>query len=69
MDIEYYKDYIQDSIVNPLERLMGRDVEEVSVYQKYFLRGGYPPKDATYKSLLHEMMLPYYKMYLSTFAD
>ena len=65
MDIEYYKDYIQDSIVNPLERLMGRDVEEVSVYQKYFLRGGYPPKDATYKSLLHEMMLPYYKMYLN----
>lgn len=64
MDIEYYKDYIQDSIVNPLERLMGRDVEEVSLYQKYFLRGGYPPKDATYKSLLHEMMLPYYKMYL-----
>lgn len=65
MDIEYYKDYIQDSIVNPLERLMGRDVEEVSVYQKYFLREGYPPKDATYKSLLHEMMLPYYKMYLN----
>lgn len=64
MDVEYYKDYIQDSIVNPLERLMGRDVEEVSVYQKYFLRGGYPPKDATYKSQLHEMMLPYYKMYL-----
>ena len=65
MDIDYYKDYIQDSIVNPLERLMGRDVEEVSLYQKYFLRGGYPPKDATYKSLLHEMMLPYYKMYLN----
>lgn len=65
MDIEYYKDYIQDSIVNPLERLMGKDVEEVSLYQKYFLRGGYPPKDATYKSLLHEMMLPYYKMYLN----
>lgn len=65
MDIDYYKDYIQDSIVNPLERLMGRDVDEVSLYQKYFLRGGYPPKDATYKSLLHEMMLPYYKMYLN----
>lgn len=65
MDIEYYKDYIQDSIVNPLERLMGRDVEEVSVYQKYMLREGLPPKDATYKTLLHEMMLPYYKMYLN----
>ena len=65
MDIDYYKDYIQDSIVNPLERLMGRDVEEVSVYQKYMLREGLPPKDATYKTLLHEMMLPYYKMYLN----
>lgn len=65
MDIDYYKDYIQDSIVNPLERLMGKDVEEVSLYQKYMLREGLPPKDATYKTLLHEMMLPYYKMYLN----
>ena len=36
MNLEYYKDYIQDSIINHLERLMGNDVEEVSLYQKYF---------------------------------
>lgn len=64
MDKEYYRDYIQDSTINHLERLMGSDVEEVSLYQKYLLHEGYPPKDATYKNLLHEMMLPYYKMYL-----
>lgn len=65
MNIDYYKDYIQDSVINHLERLMGSEVEEVSLYQKYFLREGYPPKDATYKSLLHEAMLPYYEMYLN----
>ncbi len=64
MDKEYYRDYIQVSTINHLERLMGSDVEEVSLYQKYLLHEGYPPKDATYKNLLHEMMLPYYKMYL-----
>lgn len=64
MDKEYYKDYIQDSIINRLQQLMGSDVDEVSLYQKYSLREGCPPKDAIYKRLLHEMMLPYYKMYL-----
>ena len=68
MNIDYYREYIQDSVINHLDRLMGSEAEEVSLYNKYFLREGYPPKDATYKSLLHEMMLPYYKMYLSTFA-
>lgn len=65
MNIEYYKEYIQDSVIHPLERLMGNDVEEVSVYEKYYHREGFPPKDAIYRSLLHEMMLPYYKMYLN----
>lgn len=65
MNIEYYKEYIQDSVINPLELLMGNDVEEVSVYEKYYHREGFPPKDATYQKLLHEMMLPYYKMYLN----
>ena len=65
MDIKYYREYIQDSVINPLERLMGNDVEEVSVYEKYYHREGFPPKDATYRELLHEMMLPYYKMYLN----
>lgn len=64
MNTDYYRDYIQDSIINHLERLMGSEVEEVSLYNKYFLQEGYPPKDATYKRLLHEMMVPYYKMYL-----
>ncbi len=65
MDKKYYREYIQDSIINHLERLMGSQVEVVSLYNKYFLREGYPPKDATYKGLLHEMMLPYYNMYLN----
>ena len=60
MNLEYYKEYIQDSVINPLERLMGNDVGEVTVYEKYYRREGIPPKDATYRSLLHEMMLPYY---------
>jgi hypothetical protein len=38
---------------------------EVDLYKKYYLQGGYPVKDSVYKSLLHEMMLPYYKMYLN----
>lgn len=64
MNTDYYRDYIQDSIINHLERLMGSETEEVSLYEKYFLREGFPPKDATYKRLLHSMMVPYYKMYL-----
>ena len=64
MNKEYYKEYIQDSIINHLERLMGNEVGDVSLYQKYFLHEGYPPKDATYRGVLHEMMLPYYELYL-----
>lgn len=65
MDINYYREYIHDSVINPLERLMGNDVKEVSLYKKFYHREGFPPKDATYKRLLHEMMLPYYRMYLN----
>jgi hypothetical protein len=61
------KDYIQDSVISPLERLMNGDNGEpgVNLYEKYHLQGGYPPKDSNYKSVLHEMMLPYYDMYLN----
>jgi len=61
------KEYIQDAIIGHLERLMNGDSGEpgVNIYEKYHLQGGYPPKDAVYKSLLHEMMMPYYKMYLN----
>ena len=61
------KEYIQDAIIGHLERLMNGDSGEpgVNIYEKYHLQGSYPPKDAVYKSLLHEMMMPYYKMYLN----
>ena len=60
------KEYIQDAVIGRLERLMNGDSgePEVNLYEKYRLQG-YPPKDAVYKSLLHDMMLPYYKMYLN----
>ncbi len=64
-NIDNSKEYIQDSVINPLERLMGNDVDEVSVFEKYYHREGFPPKDSIYRSLLHEMMLPYYEMYLN----
>jgi len=64
-ELERYKEYIQDSIINRLERMMGNDtIEEVNIWEKYGLKGLTPQKDSMYKSLLHEMMLPYYKMYL-----
>ena len=58
------KDYIQDAFISPLERLMNGDngEKEVNLYEKYYRQGGYPPKDSNYKSVLHEMMLPYYDM-------
>ncbi|MBQ8065784.1 MAG: hypothetical protein IJ200_09050 [Prevotella sp.] len=63
---EIYKEYIQDSVVNRLERLMGNDaIEEVNLWEKYDSRGLTPRKDSTYKSVLHTMMLPYYEMYLN----
>ena len=65
-EIEIYKEYIQDSTINRLERLIGNDaIEEVNLWEKYGSRGLTPQKDFTYKSLLHTMMLPYYRMYLN----
>lgn len=66
-DTSRIKEYIQDDVISHLERLMNGDSGEpvVNLYEKYRLQGGYPPKDAVYKSLLHEMMVPYYKMYLN----
>ena len=66
-NIDRIKDYIQDAFISPLERLMngGNGEPGVNLYEKYHLQGGYPPKDSNYKSMLHEMMLPYYDMYLN----
>ena len=64
---EKTKDFILDAVISPLERLMNDDKgePEVNLYEKYYLQGGYPPKDSVYKSLLHAMMVPYYEMYLN----
>lgn len=65
-EIDKYRDYIQDSVINRLERLMGNDVAEgVDLWEKYGSKGLTPKKDSTYRSLLHTMMLPYYGMYLN----
>ena len=60
------KDYIQDAVISPLERLMGNDKEnDVNLWEKYGSKGLTPQKDSVYKSLLHAMMVPYYEMYLN----
>ncbi|WP_288280570.1 hypothetical protein [uncultured Prevotella sp.] len=65
-NIDNCKEYIQDSIINHLERLMGNEeVDEVNLWEKYGSKGLTPPKDSVYKSLLHAMMVPYYEMYLN----
>ena len=66
-NIDRIKEYIQDAVISPLERLMNGDSGEpgVNLYEKYYMQGGYPPKDSVYKSLLHAMMVPYYEMYLN----
>ena len=65
-EIERYKEYIQDSIIYRLERLMGNDgVDDVNLWEKYGSRGLTPQKDSVYRSMLHAMMVPYYKMYLN----
>lgn len=65
-NIDRYQEYIQDSIINHLERLMGNEeVDEVNLWEKYGSKGLTPPKDSVYKSLLHAMMVPYYEMYLN----
>ena len=65
-NIDSYKEFIQDSIINRLERLMGNDeVDDVNLWEKYGSKGLTPMKDSVYKSVLHAMMVPYYKMYLN----
>ena len=65
-DIERTKDYIQDAVINPLERMMGNSLqEEVNLWEKYGAKDGHPKKDSTYNSILHTMMLTYYDMYLN----
>ena len=65
-EIEIYKEYIQDSIINRLERLMGNnEVDDVNLWEKYGSKGLTPQKDSVYRSMLHAMMVPYYKMYLN----
>ena len=64
-NIDSCKEYIQDSIINHLERLMGNDVvDDVNLWEKYGSKGLTPQKDSVYRSMLHAMMVPYYKMYL-----
>lgn len=65
-NIDNCKEYIQDSIINHLERLMGNDVvDDVNLWEKYGSKGLTPEKNSVYKSLLHAMMVPYYEMYLN----
>ncbi len=65
-NIDIYKEYIQDSIINHLERLMGNNVgDDVNLWEKYGSKGLTPQKDSIYRSMLHAMMVPYYKMYLN----
>ena len=65
-NIDIYKEYIQDSIINRIERLMGNEkVNDVNLWEKYGSKGLTPQKDSVYRSMLHAMMVPYYKMYLN----
>ena len=65
-NIDIYKEYIQDSIINRLERLMGNNgVDDVNLWEKYGSKGLTPQKDSVYRSMLHAMMVPYYKLYLN----
>ena len=65
-NIDRIKDYIQDAVISPLERLMGNDeVDDVNLWEKYGWKGLTPMKDSVYKSLLHAMMVPYYDWYLN----
>lgn len=60
---EKYKDYIQHTIIGYLKRMMdgGSQGDETSGYVTPANR---VPHDSVYKSTLHTMMEPYYRMYL-----
>lgn len=66
MNMKNYKDFIQDSVISRLERLMGNEeAEAVNLWEKYGSQSDSFRKEPTYKSMLHEMMVPYYEMYLN----
>ena len=64
-NIDTYKEYILDTVIAPLERMMGSEQEEVNLWEKYSPLGGFPKKDSLYKSVLHTMMVTYYDKYLN----
>ena len=58
-----YKDYIQHSIISCLERMMdGSNLQDEP--GNYVPPANRLPHDSVYKSVLHSMMEPYYRMYL-----
>lgn len=61
------KEYIRDAVTNPLERLMKGESGEptVNLYEKYYWQGYNPKYDPNYKSMLHDVMVPYYELYLN----
>ncbi len=61
------KEYIRDAVTNPLERLMKGESGEptVNLYEKYYWQGYSPKYDPNYKSMLHDVMVPYYELYLN----
>ena len=66
MNMKNYKDFIQDSVISRLERLMGnKEAEAVNLWEKYGSQSDSFRKEPAYKSMLHERMLPYYEMYLN----
>ena len=62
------KEYIRDAVTNPLERLMKGESGEptVNLYEKYYWQGYSPKYDPNYKSMLHDVMVPYYELYLNS---
>lgn len=69
-NIDNYKEYIQDTVIAPLERMIGNSQQEdVNLWEKYGSQGGYPKKDSIYKSILHTMMVTYYDKYLNGDTD
>ena len=66
MNMKNYKDFIQDSVISRLERLMGNEeAEAVNLWEKYGSQSDSFRKEPAYKCMLHEMMVPYYEMYLN----
>ena len=45
-NIDRIKEYIQDAVISPLERLMNENSgePEANLYEKYYMQGGYPPR-------------------------